>query len=103
MSNGSTFVSTHCWPNNVCQFDPSLRFKSEKGMLPKYSRVSNELSITAFPPNTCSMMNNVKEFYIPMVTAPMSYYPAGGGFVVFDARFMQSPSSFKVHCLTYTL
>ena len=24
ISNGSTFVSTHCWPNNVCQFDPSL-------------------------------------------------------------------------------
>ena len=24
MSNGSTFVSTHCWANNVCQFDPSL-------------------------------------------------------------------------------
>ena len=25
MSNGSTFVSTHCWANNVCQFDLSLR------------------------------------------------------------------------------
>ena len=24
MSNGSTFVSTHCWANNVCQFDLSL-------------------------------------------------------------------------------
>ena len=26
MSNGSTFVSTHCWANNVCQFDLSLSF-----------------------------------------------------------------------------
>ena len=25
MSNGSTFVSTHCWANNVCQFDLILR------------------------------------------------------------------------------
>ena len=25
MSNGSTFVSAHCWANNVCQFDLSLR------------------------------------------------------------------------------
>ena len=24
MSNGSTFVSTHCWANSVCQFDLSL-------------------------------------------------------------------------------
>ena len=24
MSNGSTFFSTHCWANNVCQFDLSL-------------------------------------------------------------------------------
>ena len=24
MSNGSTFVSPHCWTNNVRQFDPSL-------------------------------------------------------------------------------
>ena len=24
MSNGTTFVSTHCWANNVCQFDLSL-------------------------------------------------------------------------------
>ena len=24
MSNSSTFVSTHCWANNVCQFDLSL-------------------------------------------------------------------------------
>ena len=23
MSNGSTFVSLHCWANNVRQFDPS--------------------------------------------------------------------------------
>ena len=27
MSNGSTFVSTHCWANNVCQFDHSLTVK----------------------------------------------------------------------------
>ena len=25
MSNGSIFVSLHCWTNNVHQFDPSLR------------------------------------------------------------------------------
>ena len=24
MSNGPTFVSLHCWTNNVRQFDPSL-------------------------------------------------------------------------------
>ena len=28
MSNGATFVSTHCWANNVCQFDLSLRIKA---------------------------------------------------------------------------
>ena len=27
MSNGSTFVSTHCWANNVCQFDLNLRLQ----------------------------------------------------------------------------
>ena len=25
MSNGLTFVSPHCWTNNVRQFDPSLK------------------------------------------------------------------------------
>ena len=29
MSDGSTFVSTHCWANNVCQFDLSLSFPFE--------------------------------------------------------------------------
>ena len=24
MSNGSTFLSSHCWTNNVRQFDPTL-------------------------------------------------------------------------------
>ena len=27
MSNGSTFVSTHCWANNVCQFDLGLNIR----------------------------------------------------------------------------
>ena len=28
MSDGSTFVSTHCWANNVCQCDLSLMYQS---------------------------------------------------------------------------
>ena len=31
MSNDSTFVSLHCWTNNVRQFDPSLILRGLKG------------------------------------------------------------------------
>ena len=35
MSNGSTFVSIHCWANNVCQFDLSLTVSTSSGKLNK--------------------------------------------------------------------
>ena len=38
MSNGSTFVSPHCWTNNVRQFDPSLS-NAIKETKPKVRRV----------------------------------------------------------------
>ena len=34
MSNGSTFVSTHCWANNVRQFDLSLIVSKKWGPSP---------------------------------------------------------------------
>ena len=42
MLNGSTFVSPHCWTNNVRQFDPSLTYQIRSGQrLTRHLNISN--------------------------------------------------------------